>query len=225
MKNLLKTSLLGVAALAPANVASAQVNIICSGPTNVSSTVNGPLQAFVVSLDVVDAGKNITGINITLSDVDGRPSVHQVQSFNDPGTAPSPFQDSPALNSDARRNADTHLLFNDAALLAAGTDAAEPGDAAAAAGNDGTRIHRFVGANALTSGNQGIVAASQTDPLPLIYVVLKPSESAILSGQVALSGETSPRQIGPYVVCFIPEPTSLSFLALGGLALARRRCA
>jgi hypothetical protein len=222
MKNLLKTSLLGVAALAAANVASAQVNITQTGPTNVTSTVNGALQAFVVTLDVVDAGKTITGINITLTDADGTPSVHQVQSFNDPGTAPSPFLDSSALNSDARRNADTHLLFNDAALLAAGTDASEPGDATAAAGNDGTRIHRFVGANALTSGNQGIVAASQADPLPLLYCVLRPNETAILSGQVALSGETSPRQIGPFTVG-VPEPTCLGFLALGGLALARRR--
>jgi hypothetical protein len=221
MKNLLKTSLLGVAALAAAKVASAQVNITQTGPTIVQSSVNGALEAYVITLDVTEAGKTITGINITLSDSDGGPSVHQVQSFNDPGTASSPFQDSAALNTAARRDVDTHLLFNDAALLAAGTDASEPGDPAAAAGNDGTRIHRFVGQNALTSGNQGIVAASQVDPLPLVYVVRKPNEIVVLTGQVALSGETSPRNIGPFTI--LPEPTSLGFLALGGLALARRR--
>src|SRR5688572_16659984 len=207
MKNLLKTSLLGVATLAAANVASAQVTVSQSNPTVLNSAINGALQAFIVTIDADEAGKVITGINITLSDTDG--SIHSVQGFDDPGTTPSPFEDSSQLNTAARRDVDTHLLFNGDELLSAGADATEQVDPALTTANDGTRVQRFLnGANALTSGNQGIVAGAQVDPLPLIYVVLKPGETASLQGQVALSGETSPRQFGPFTVG-IPEPTCL----------------
>jgi len=147
MKNLLKTSLLGVAALAAANVASAQVTVSQSQQADVPS-LNGNLQVFIVTLDATEAGKQITGINIKLSDTDGPGSIHSVQGFDDPGTTPSPFENSSQLNNDARRNADTHLLFLGDELLSAGADATEQVDPTLATANDGTRVQRFLAGGA-----------------------------------------------------------------------------
>jgi hypothetical protein len=219
VKNLSIALLFGVATLFIAGVASAQVNISLTIEEDALSPVNGTLQRFIVILDS-QAGP-ITGLNIRLSDVDGPPSIHNVQGFNDPGTTPSPFESSSPLNLARRLFADTHLLFTDDELLAAGADATEPVDPTVADPNDGTRIDRFVGGpDALVSGNQGIIASAQQDPLPLLQVVLRPGDAAVLTGQVALAGETSPRNIGPFVV---PEPNALALLAFGGLAMVRRR--
>jgi hypothetical protein len=115
MKNLWKASLLGVAALGVANIASAQVTASQSGPVSVSNASSGNLQQFIVSLDA--AGDDATGPKITAFDIQlntGGANVWHVQTFDDsltpPGGAPSPFVDSQPTGT--RRNADTHLLLS-----------------------------------------------------------------------------------------------------------------
>jgi hypothetical protein len=223
MKNLVKASLFGVAALGMGSTGSAQTTITQSAPTTVTSPIDGALQAFTVTLD---AGTSlITGINITLTDNTGAPSVHNVQGFGDPGTTPTPFMDQTgALNTPERLAVDTHLLFLGDQLLNSAADATEAtgGNSVTTPNEGATRHQLFVGGVALNSNNQGILAVAQKDPLPLLYVVLRPNETAVLAGQIAVAGEATPRTLTPFVVG-VPEPTSLGLLAIGGLAMARRR--
>jgi hypothetical protein len=135
---------------------------------------------------------------------------------------PSPFENSPGVNTAARQSVDTHLLFTDDELLAAGPDATESvGGAEVVVGNDGPiRVQRFAGGVVLVAEKQGIIAAAQQDPLPLLQVVLRPNDIVVLTGTIPLAGETTPRTLPGRVV---PEPGCIGLLALGGLAFVRHR--
>lgn len=204
------------AALGLATMAMGQVNVIVTYNGQVAGTDAATLNRFTITLDNTGAG-NLTGIDIALNSSN---ALHQVQSFNDPDGSPSPFENASALNTTARLNADTHLLFTDAELIAATTDATEGAIAAAAANDGSVRVQGFV--SSLVSNDQGILGASQANQLDILQVVLAPGQSATLTGFAAVAGETEPRVLS---ATLIPEPASLGLIAIGGLALARRRLA
>ena len=70
----------------------------------------------------------------------------------------------------------------------------------------------------LFSGSIAIWPEYRLEPMPLAYLVIADGDKVVLSG---VAGNASANIYPQHLI--IPEPVSLAFLALGGLAMIRRR--
>ena len=108
---------------------------------------------------------------------------------------------------------DSHLLFDPAEILPAGLQDEDNDGSIAVTGQD------YQGMGTYLRGAFGLPSSSTT--LPLLYLVIPDGQEGNVSGiaQVAVAGSAETVD----VVLDIPEPASLSLLALAGLVVLRRR--
>lgn len=204
------------AALGLATVAMGQVNVIVTNAGSVDDpnlAGNQNLTRYIIALDNTGVG-NITGIDLSLNGS----GLWQIQAngfLNAPQD--SIYEDTLAGGGAAYVNADTHLMFDANEVL----DVVGVGE-----GNEGVTLgsdsaHHGT-STFFNSGDSGILGSVQANQLNVLHVVLAPGGSATLTGFASVAGETQPRTLAPTP---IPEPASLGLIAIGGLALARRRLA
>jgi hypothetical protein len=219
----LASFLSAAAVLGTATMASAVVNVIVTQNGAIGS-VDDPgvagsqnLTSYTIAFDNTGVA-NIGGFDFQVQGT----GIYQIQGNGFGNVAQdSLYSDTLSAGGAAYVNADTHLLFTAAQLVA---------ESLPTEGNEGVSLGgdsaHHGSSTFFDSGATGINGAFQANQVNVLQLILAPGGSVTLSGLVAVQGETEPQNLPTtQIPNVIPEPTSLALLGLGGLALVRRRMA